>query len=171
MTTSSTAQAFDAALVEEIARDEQGKARSFFGEACGLSAALLPILHRLQDTFGHVDAQSWPIVARVLNISQAEVRGTASFYHDYRQAPAGRHVLKLCRAEACQSMGVEALADHLSRHHRLSPGGTSADGRLTVENVYCLGNCALSPAALFDDRLVGRLDEARLDALVAEAAR
>jgi len=164
-------QAFDAALVEEIARDEQAKALSFFGEACGLSTALLPILHRLQDTFGYVDDQSWPIIARVLNISQAEVRGTTSFYHDYRHAPAGRHVLKLCRAEACQSMGVEALVDHLRHHHRLNAGDTSADGGLTVENVYCLGNCALSPAALFDDRLVGRLDKARLDALVAEAAR
>ena len=128
--------------------------------------ALLPILHDLQAAFGYIDRAALPIVAVGLNISKAEVHGAISFYHDFRTAPAGDHVLKICRAEACQSMGAEALVTHLEGRHGLKMGETTPDGRLTVEAVYCLGNCALSPAAMLDSELIGRFDTARLDAIV-----
>jgi formate dehydrogenase subunit gamma len=134
-----------------------------------LDGAMLPILHALQEEFGYIDAEALPLVADALNVSRAEVHGVVTFYHDFREAPAGRHVLKLCRAEACQSVGCDALADHLGHRHGLAPGSTSADGTLTVENTYCLGNCALGPAALLDGELIGRVDADRLDAIVARA--
>ncbi|MDF2114597.1 NAD(P)H-dependent oxidoreductase subunit E [Roseiarcaceae bacterium H3SJ34-1] len=169
MSYTSAAETFDLARAQDVAREEQARAQAFFGTACGNAAALLPILHRLQDMFGYIDQTALPMIAKTLNISLAEVRGTMSFYHDYRTARPGRHVLKLCRAESCQSMGVDHLVDHLAARHGLAPGETSGDGALTLQNVYCLGNCALSPAALFDERPVGALDAARLDSLIAEA--
>jgi len=134
-----------------------------------LEGAMLPVLHALQERFGYIDEEVVPLVADALNLSRAEVHGVVTFYHDFRRRPPGRHVLKLCRGEACQSMGCERLVDHLAAMHGLSMGGTSADGRLTVEAVYCLGNCALAPAALIDGDPVGRLDADVLDALVARA--
>jgi len=163
---------FDLAEAERIAQAEITRALDFFGPQDGAGAApLLPILHALQHAFGFIHPDAQPMIARLLNISQAEVRGVVSFYHDFRSAPAGRHVLKICRAEACQARGCESLVAHLSQLHGLAPGETTPDGALTVETVYCLGDCALGPAALFDDRLVGRLDADWLDACVAEARR
>jgi formate dehydrogenase subunit gamma len=147
---------------------DEGRARETISGLAHLEGALLPILHALQETFGCIDQQVVPLVAEALNVSRAEVHGAISFYHDFRSAPAGRHVLKICRAESCQSMGVERLVERLRMAHRLEPGQTSDDGSLTIENVYCLGHCALSPAALLDGEPIGRLDEARLDALVLE---
>ena len=132
-----------------------------------LEGAMLPVLHALQERFGYIDDGAIPLVADALNVSRAEVFGVISFYHDFRRAPAGRHVLKICRAEACQSMGCESLVEHLAAAHGLRVGETSADGRVTVESVYCLGNCALSPAVMFDGELVGRVDRDTVDALVA----
>ena len=134
-----------------------------------LQGAMLPILHELQDAFGYVDTRAVPLIAEALNVSKAEVHGVISFYHDFRSVPAGKHVLKLCRAEACQSMGCETLVAHLATTHHLAPGDTSRDGSLTVETVYCLGNCALSPAAMLDGELIGRLGEAELDMIVLNA--
>jgi formate dehydrogenase subunit gamma len=109
------------------------------------------------------------MVAEALNLSRAEVHGIVTFYHDFRREKPGRHVLKLCRAEACQSMGAAALAQHAQARLATAWGGTSADGAVTVEPVFCLGLCACAPAAMLDDRVVGRLDRERLDALIAEA--
>ena len=100
-----------------------------------LQGAMLPILHELQDAFGYVDTRAVPLIAEALNVSKAEVHGVISFYHDFRSVPAGKHVLKLCRAEACQSMGCETLVAHLATTHHLAPGDTSRDGSLTVETV------------------------------------
>jgi formate dehydrogenase subunit gamma len=138
--------------------------------AKGEGATLL-VLHALQETFGCVPEEAVPMVADALNLSRAEVHGVVTFYHDFRREPPGRHVLKLCRAEACQSRGGDALAEHA--HARLGTGwgGTTADGSVTVEPVFCLGLCACAPAAMLDGRVVGRLDGARLDALLAEARR
>jgi formate dehydrogenase subunit gamma len=133
-----------------------------------LDGALLPILHALQERFGYVGDEAVPMVAEALNLSRAEVHGVLTFYHDFRRAPAGRHVLKLCRAESCQAMGCEGLVDHLAERHGLAMGDTTPDGRLTVEAVYCLGNCALSPAAMLDERPIGRLDAVMLDTLVRD---
>lgn len=134
-----------------------------------LEGAMLPILHALQDRFGYIDDEAIPLVADALNVSRAEVFGVITFYHDFRRKPAGQHVLKVCRAESCQSMGCEGLVEHLAMEHGLSMGETSVDGRLTVESVYCLGNCALSPAVMMDGELVGRVDRDTIDSLVKQA--
>ncbi len=144
-------------------------ARTIIAERVHLDGALLPILHALQEAFGYIDEAALPLLADALNLSQAELRGTISFYHDFRSAPAGRHVLKICRAESCQSMGSDQLVQHLTHMHRLAPGTTSADGGLTVENVYCLGYCASSPAVMFDGEPMARVGTTQLDAIVLEA--
>ena len=135
-----------------------------------LDGALLPILHALQDSFGYVDPRAVPLVAKALQLSQAEILGVITFYHEFRSTPPGKHHLKLCRAEACQACGCEDLVDHLSQRHGLTPGQTSADGRLTVSEVYCLGNCALSPSLLFDGEPLGRVTPADLDRLIVAAS-
>lgn len=134
----------------------------------GLAGPLLPILHAINDQCGFVDERALPIIADVLNLTRAEVQGVVSFYHDFRRAPAGRHVVKICRAEACQAMGAERLITELESAFKIKLGETSPDGRVTLEPVYCLGNCALSPAALIDGRLYGRLDAARVQAQVGK---
>ena len=130
---------------------------------------LLPILHAMQQAFGCIPEAAEPLIAAELNITRAEVHGVVTFYHDFRREPGGRHVLKICRAEACQSMGGDALVSYLEHSLGLTCGETSADGRITVEAVYCLGLCAVAPSAMFDGAVVGRLNERRLTTLVAEA--
>jgi len=134
-----------------------------------MDGPLLPMLHAVQHAFGYVPAEVEVPIATALNLSRAEVYGVISFYHEFRRAPAGRHVLQLCRAEACQAMGCDALAQDLLRRLGLQWGGKTADGALTVEPVFCLGLCACAPAAMLDGAPIGRLDAAALDELVAEA--
>lgn len=131
----------------------------------------LIILRALQDAFGYVPEPAIPMIAEALNLSRAEVYGVVTFYHDFRREPAGRHVLKLCRAEACQAAGGDALAAHAETRLGIPLGDTTPDGRVTLEPVYCLGLCATAPSAMLDGRVVGRLDADRLDALVAETQR
>jgi formate dehydrogenase subunit gamma len=127
---------------------------------------LLPILHDIQAAFGHVPQSVLPQIAKALNISKAEVHGVVTFYHDFREAPAGAHVVKLCRAEACQAVGADRVAAHAKDALGVDWHGTSAGG-VTLEPVFCLGLCACGPAAMVDGKLVGRVDEARLDGLLA----
>lgn len=134
----------------------------------GLEGPLLPILHGVQDEFGFVPTESLPVIAEALNISNAEVHGVVTFYHDYRRAPAGRHVLKICRAEACQSMGSDAIAAKIRQLLGIGFHETAADGSVTLEPVYCLGLCACAPSAMFDGEVIGRLDAEKLDEIVAE---
>jgi formate dehydrogenase subunit gamma len=129
----------------------------------------LPILHALQDAFGHIPRDAVPMVAEALNLTRAEIHGIVTFYHDFREAPAGAHVLKLCRAEACQSMGADALAQQARDKLRVGWGETTADGQVTLEPVFCLGLCACAPAAMFDGKLLGALDPARLGTLLDRA--
>jgi formate dehydrogenase subunit gamma len=136
-----------------------------------LEGPLLPILHAVQHEFGHIPDAAIPRIADRLNISKAEVHGVVSFYHDFRSAPAGRHVVKLCRAEACQSMGADALIAHAETRLGIGLHETTRDGAVTLEPVFCLGLCACGPAAMIDGRIVARLDTARLDALLDEVAR
>ena len=131
----------------------------------------LVILHALQEAFGYVPEPAIPMIAAALNLSRAEIHGVFTFYHDFRHQPAGRHVLKLCRAEACQAAGGDVLAARAEAKLGISLGNTTADARVTLEPIYCLGLCATAPSAMLDGRIVGRLDEKRLDALVAEAQR
>jgi formate dehydrogenase subunit gamma len=131
-------------------------------------AALLEILHDLQEALGFVPEAALPALARALNLSKAEVHGAVSFYHDFRAAPAGPVVVKLCRAEACQSRGAMALIERICARHGCGLGETSLNG-VTIEAVYCLGNCALAPAALVNGRPVGRADPDRIAAAIAAA--
>lgn len=132
---------------------------------------LLEIFHALQHELGYVPEPTLPVIARALNLSRAEVYGVLSFYHEFRRAPAGRHVVKICRAEACQSMHTERLCRHAEGKLGAKFGETSADGTFTLEAVYCLGNCALSPAIMIDGDLFGCVDNERFDAIVADLDR
>jgi formate dehydrogenase subunit gamma len=131
-------------------------------------AALIEILHDVQAELGHVPEPLLPAIARRLNLAKAEVHGVMSFYHDFRREPAGRVVVKLCRAEACQSMGALRLIETVCARHGIRLGGTSQGG-VTVEPVYCLGNCALAPVALVNGRPLGRCDADRVDAAIGAA--
>jgi formate dehydrogenase subunit gamma len=140
-----------------------GRAMELIAASQQLEGPLLPILHSFMETFGYVPAPAEPMIAEALNISRAEVHGVLTFYHDFRQAPAGNHVVKLCRAEACQAAGCEVLADHLTQKLGCDFGETTRDGQVTLEPIYCLGLCAVSPAAMIDGRIVARLDAGKLD--------
>ena len=133
----------------------------------GMEGPLLPILHAVQAEFGHVPQDALPVIAKSLNLSRAEVHGVMSFYHYFREEPAGRHVVKLCRAEACQAMGADRVAAHAKAVLGVDFHGTTADGAVTLEPIFCLGLCACAPAAMVDGKLVGRVDEARIEALIA----
>src|SRR5437868_10595566 len=150
---------------------DETRGAEIIAEHAGLEGATLVILHALQEAFGYVPEPAIPMVAEALNLSRAEVHGVFTFYHDFRKQPAGRHVLKLCRAEACQAAGGDALAAHAEARLGIEIGNTTPDMRVTLEPIYCLGLCATAPSAMLDGRVVGRLNEARLDALVAEAQR
>jgi formate dehydrogenase subunit gamma len=128
--------------------------------------AALPILHALQAVFGCVPLDAEPLVAGALNLTRAEVHGIVTFYHEFRRTPPGRHLVHVCRAEACQSVGAEAAAAHLRRALGIDWHQTTADGALTLEPVFCLGLCASGPACLVDGHPIGRLDNARIDRLL-----
>ena len=148
---------------------DAGRGAEIIAEHSHLKGSTLVILHALQEAFGYVPEPAIPMVASALNLSRAEVHGVFTFYHDFRREPAGRHVLKLCRAEACQAAGGDALAARAEAKLGIALGNTTADDRVTLEPIYCLGLCATAPSAMLDGRVVGRLNEARIDALVAEA--
>ena len=135
-----------------------------------LPGALLPVLHGIQDAVGHVPAEAVEDIARELNLSRAEVHGVITYYHHFRSEPAGRRVVQICRAEACKSMGAEALWSHAELRLGCAAHGTTADGAFTLEPVYCLGLCASSPALMLGERLHGRVNPAGFDRLI-EAAR
>jgi formate dehydrogenase subunit gamma len=155
--------------MSRLAQWDSHRASQIVAAQAHRDGAALPILHALQEEFGFVSEEAIPIIASTLNLSRAEVHGIVTFYHDFRREPAGRHVLKLCRAEACQSMGGLQTAEAFLRREDVNWGGTTADGSLTIEAVYCLGLCACAPAALYDGEPVARLDEAALEALFREA--
>ena len=145
-------------------------AQRIIAAECQREGAALPILHALQAEFGFIPDETIPLAAEALNISRAEMFGVAGFYHDFRRHPPGRSIVKLCRAEACQSMGADALAARAQDRLGIAWHGTTADGAITLEPVYCLGLCATAPAAMVNGDVVGRLTPARLDAML-EAAR
>jgi formate dehydrogenase subunit gamma len=144
------------------------RAQAIIDAHAKLEGASLPILHALQDEFGYIHDEALPLIAEALNLSRAEVVGIVHFYHDFRHEPPGRHLLKVCRAEACQSLGCEGLVDYLASSG-VTLGETTADGAITADTVYCLGNCALGPSVMLDGRLHGRVTPARADQLLATA--
>jgi formate dehydrogenase subunit gamma len=139
-------------------QDLVARTESIIDASIHLEGPLLPILHGVQEEFGFVPGDSLPVIAEALNLSKAEVHGVATFYHDFRKAPAGRHVLKLCQAEACQSMGSDAVAAMVKQTLGIGFHETARDGSVTLEPVYCLGLCACAPAAMLDGQVIGRLD-------------
>jgi len=151
----------------EIWSEDRG--RAIIAAHQGQEGATLPILHALQNAFGCIPPEALPMVASALNLTRAELHGIVTFYHDFRDAPPGAHVLKLCRAEACQAMGADALAADARRVLGIYWGETTPDGRVTLEPVFCLGLCACAPAAMVDGKVIGALDRQKLDAIIAEA--
>lgn len=136
-----------------------------------LPGATLPILHAIQDTYGYVPDEALTMIASALNLSRAEVQGVVSFYHHFRRTPPGRHVVQVCRAESCLAMGAEALEAHAKAKLGVDFHETTADGAVTLEPVYCLGNCACSPAMRVDDDILGRMNGQRFDAVLRELRR
>ena len=143
--------------------------RAIIDAHLALEGPLLPILHGLQKAFDHVPQAAINLIADALNISAAEVHGVQSFYHDFKDAPSGHHVIKICRAEACQAVGANALADTTLAKLGVAWHGTTANGAVTIEPVYCLGLCACGPAVMIDDKVVGRVDAERMDQIISEA--
>ncbi len=145
------------------------RAAAVIAAHAGLAGATLPILHALQATFGYVPEDTVPMIAEAMNLSRAEIHGVITFYHDFRRTPAGQHVVKLCRAEACQAVGAVSLAEHVKRRLGIDWHETTPDGRVTLEPVFCLGLCACGPAALVDEVPVSGLDPVTFDAALMEA--
>jgi formate dehydrogenase subunit gamma len=148
---------------------DEPRARAIISDLQHLPGATLPILHALQDHFGYVDQQAIPLIADALALSRAEVVGVIEFYHDFRQTPPGHHTMRVCRAESCQAMGCESLVSHIEDRLGVRMGDTTPDGAITLQTVYCLGNCALSPAVLVDRDLYGRVSTQRADDLIVAA--
>ncbi len=144
------------------------RARQIIAEHAGLEGPMLPILHALQEEFDCVSAAAVPLIAEALNLTRAEVHGVVTFYHDFRAKPAGRHVLKLCQAEACQSMGSDAVAAKIKQLLGIGFHETTRDGSVTLETVYCLGLCPCSPSAMLDGEVIGRIDDEKIEEIVAE---
>ena len=148
---------------EEPAMYDENRVRTLAAEGVRLGGSLLDVLHMVQNDLEYLDERVVPIIADMLNLSKAEVRGVISFYRDYREKPPAATVVKLCRAEACQAVGAERLVAYASKRLGIAIGESSADGQIGLEQVFCLGNCALGPSGMIGDRLIGRLDEAKLD--------
>jgi formate dehydrogenase subunit gamma len=133
--------------------------------------ALLPILHGIQDNIGHIPPEAVPLIASELNLSRAEVHGVISFYHYFRQTPPGRHTIQICQAESCQAMGSAALTEHTKSMLKIGFHETTADQEFSLEPVYCLGNCACSPAVMIDDEVYGRVSSDRLEQLLNQVRK
>jgi formate dehydrogenase subunit gamma len=133
-----------------------------------MPGALLPILHDIQNRLSFVPSESVPVIAHALNLTRAEVHGVITFYHDFRSAPPGRHIVRICRAESCQAVGAEDLIAHAERRLGCEFHHTSPNGAVTLEPVYCLGNCALSPAVTVDQEIFGRVTPERFDSIMQE---
>ncbi len=147
-----------------------GRVEEIIAPYLALEGPAMPMLHAIQSAFGFVPDDAVPVVALALNVSRAEIHGLVSFYHDFRREPAGRTVLKFCRAEACQARGAERVAAHAAAALGITWHETTPDGAVTLEPVFCLGLCAAAPCGMVNERTVARLDNARVDAIL-EAAR
>jgi formate dehydrogenase subunit gamma len=149
------------------ASDEMAAVRAVLAQHAGEPGALLPILHDVQDTLAYVPAHVVGEIAGALNLSRAEVHGVITYYHHFRSEPAARHIIQICRAESCQSMGAEALLSHARQHLGCGAHGLSKDGAITLEAAYCLGLCAQSPAMVVDDELHAHVTPQAFDRLVS----
>lgn len=157
--------------IRAVAVDEATRISEIVEECRHLEGPLLPILHRVQEEFGFIPEGGKQVIATALNLSRAEVHGVVTFYHDFRDHPAGRHCLKLCRAEACQSMGSDALAEQVKASLGIDWHETTSDGAVTLEPIFCLGLCASAPAAMLDGEVYARLDKDCLTEILAEVRK
>jgi formate dehydrogenase subunit gamma len=155
-------------MSQDLNSTDHGRVAQLVQQHQGTAGALLPLLHAVQDALGHVPAWAVPLIAQGLNLSRAEVHGVITYYHFFRSEPAGRHVVQVCRAEACKACGADALLAQAARLLGCEPHSTRADGAVTLEPVYCLGLCASSPAIMVDDRLHARMTPAKLAAVAAQ---
>ena len=136
-----------------------------------MPGALLPLLHAIQDDLGFVPEIAYPLISSALSLSVAEVHGVVTFYHHFRSNKPGRHILQVCRAESCQAMGSEMLELHIKEHLNIDFHETTSDGAITLEPIYCLGNCACSPAVMIDEEVYGRVDNKKIDQLISDLKR
>jgi formate dehydrogenase subunit gamma len=154
--------------MEALSFEHRESVRRIVGDLKGRPGPLIEVLHAIQAELGYVPPAAVPLVASELNLSRAEVHGVVSFYHFFRSTPPGAHTVSVCRAESCQAVGGEALAAHARRRLGVDFHETTPDGRFSLEPVYCLGNCACSPAVMIDGQLHGRVSPERFDALLAD---
>jgi formate dehydrogenase subunit gamma len=149
-------------------QDVSAVIRRVVEERKDMPGAALPILHGIQDALGYVPRDAIAQIAQALNLSRAEIHGVVSFYHYFRTSPPGRHTVYLCRAESCQSMGANRLVEHVKAKLGVDFHETTRDGAFTLEPIYCLGNCACSPAMMVDDQIYGRITPARFEEVMSE---
>lgn len=157
----------------DTAAHQASVAQAILSRRVNEAGALMPILHEVQDTLGYVPRDVVPLLADGLNLSRAEVHGVVTYYHHFRSAPPGRHTVQVCRAEACKAMGADALLQHAEQHLGCSEHGpghskSSADGKFTLDPIFCLGLCASSPAVVIDDKLHARMTASKFDKLISE---
>ena len=158
-------------IMKPISADERDTVRRIVEGMKERPGPLIEVLHAVQGALGYVPSDAVPLIAETLNLSRAEVHGVITFYHFFRETPPGRHTVQLCRAEACKSMGADALVEHAKKRLGVDFHQTTADGSISLEQVFCLGNCACSPAAMVDGKLYGRLTPQSFDALIADTKR
>jgi len=155
-------------MMQALSAPQREAVRRVLAQLKGRPGPLLEVLHGVQRDLGYIPAAAIPLIAEELNLSRAEVHGVVSFYHHFRSAPPGRHTVQICRAESCQAMGAVTLAAHAKDRLGIDFDETTADGELSLHPVYCLGQCACSPAVMIDEEVFGRVTPERFDALLAE---
>ena len=156
-------------MTNTISTDTHAKIQGLIAQHKGLQGALLPLLHAIQDEIGYVPEESYLSISKALALSVAEIHGVVTFYHHFRSHPAGKHILQICRAESCQAMGSEKLEASIKAKLGIDYHQTTSDGAITLEPIYCLGNCACSPSVMMDDEVYGRMDSQKMAELISEA--
>jgi formate dehydrogenase subunit gamma len=161
-----TTEILDAEMLSTVLLD---RIHALIAQHKDMPGALLPLLHSIQDNIGYVPEACYLPISKALALSVAEVHGVVTFYHHFRRHPAGRHILQVCRAESCQAMGSEKLEANIKSSLGIDYHQTTQDGAITLEPVYCLGNCACSPAVMMDDEVYGRMDNQKVVELIGDA--
>jgi len=157
-------------LANQLSAAELDRIKAHISGHQGMPGGLMPLMHTIQDDIGYVPEEVYPLVSKAMALSVAEVHGFVSFYHHFRTHPVGKHVLQVCRAESCQAMGSEKLEADIKAKLGIDYHETTADGKVTLLPVYCLGNCACSPAVMMDDDVYGRVDMEQVEELVSEVS-
>ena len=156
-------------MIHTISTDTHEKIQVLITQYKGMPGALLPLLHAIQDELGYVSEECYLPISKALALSVAEVHGVVTFYHHFRTHPVGKHILQICRAESCQAMGSEKLEASIKAKLGIEYHETTSDGAITLEPIYCLGNCACSPSVMMDDDVYGRVDALKVAELINEA--